>query len=341
MGSSSFEDELALEDGWCDGSGSGVGSWSRGEKEGRAEGGAEEWARSSGSRLDDFALPWRALRREDFLRAGGDSSTAARCFPFVAGELVWVLFPALLGADGEARVGSGVWRVARGIRRSSTRCDALEAKLHFLFSRALRLHSFPLPFHAMLALRLSALLAGLLWSTNTAYAAPTPSVCNGQAAYCARLYSNVSVIGAHNSYSVGAGNVGANQNYTVKTQLENGIRLIQVQGHMNNGSIHLCHTSYVQLSSSEPFIFPLVSAEQPLISTLLTLSQLQLFAPRLRNIHILPHRRQNLARLEPQRSPHHHHLQSERNLPHALGAVIRRCWNDGERLRPSDRPCRP
>lgn len=32
------------------------------------------------------------------------------------------------------------------------------------------------------------------------------STCNGHAEFCDRLYSNVSVIGAHNSYGVSKGN---------------------------------------------------------------------------------------------------------------------------------------
>lgn len=40
----------------------------------------------------------------------------------------------------------------------------------------------------------------------------------------------------------------ANQNYTIATQLDNGVRMLQVQGHMNNNELHLCHTSYVLLS---------------------------------------------------------------------------------------------
>ncbi|GAA5986464.1 hypothetical protein JCM10908_003764 [Rhodotorula pacifica] len=69
------------------------------------------------------------------------------------------------------------------------------------------------------------------------------SACNGHAEFCDRSYSNVSVIGAHNSYGVSKGNLAANQNYTVATQLDNGVRMLQVQGHMNGNDLHLCHTS--------------------------------------------------------------------------------------------------
>ncbi|KAG0665651.1 hypothetical protein C6P46_006435 [Rhodotorula mucilaginosa] len=69
------------------------------------------------------------------------------------------------------------------------------------------------------------------------------STCNGHAEFCDRSYSNVSVIGAHNSYGVSKGNLAANQNYTVATQLDNGVRMLQVQGHINGNDLHLCHTS--------------------------------------------------------------------------------------------------
>ncbi|GAA5823519.1 hypothetical protein JCM11251_000665 [Rhodosporidiobolus azoricus] len=74
-------------------------------------------------------------------------------------------------------------------------------------------------------------------------AATAQQTCNGHAEFCDRRYSNVSIIGAHNSYGVQAGSLAANQNYTVETQLNNGIRMLQVQGHMNGADLHLCHTA--------------------------------------------------------------------------------------------------
>ncbi|GAA6063501.1 hypothetical protein JCM10212_004763, partial [Sporobolomyces blumeae] len=74
-------------------------------------------------------------------------------------------------------------------------------------------------------------------------ASSSTTACNGHSELCDRKYSNVSVVGAHNSYGVSPGNIAANQNYTVETQLNNGIRLLQVQGHMNDNELHLCHTS--------------------------------------------------------------------------------------------------
>ncbi len=77
------------------------------------------------------------------------------------------------------------------------------------------------------------------------------SVCNGDASLCSRLYSNVTYIGAHDSYAVGTlqgATTGDNQDQPVTTQLNDGIRLLQVQAHKSSNSssgsgIDLCHSS--------------------------------------------------------------------------------------------------
>lgn len=86
------------------------------------------------------------------------------------------------------------------------------------------------------------------------------SVCNGDASLCNRLYSNVTYIGAHNSYSVGTlqgAMSGDNQEQSVTTQLNDGIRLLQIQAHKSSNStsgsgIDLCHSSYVFFSTCQP-----------------------------------------------------------------------------------------
>ncbi|KAI5477347.1 phospholipase C [Pseudohyphozyma bogoriensis] len=93
----------------------------------------------------------------------------------------------------------------------------------------------------------SALVALSLLSLSSTVSAQTK--CNGYEEFCSRSYSNVSVVGAHNSYSVSAGSIAANQNYTVTTQLNDGIRMLQVQGHMNGNDLHLCHTSCALLDA--------------------------------------------------------------------------------------------
>lgn len=66
---------------------------------------------------------------------------------------------------------------------------------------------------------------------------------------CSKTYSNVTYIGTHDSYSVSSGSLAANQNYTVTTQLNNGVRLLQNQVHNSSGVLHLCHTSCVLLDA--------------------------------------------------------------------------------------------
>ncbi|BGP07212.1 hypothetical protein JCM10049v2_003043 [Rhodotorula toruloides] len=85
-------------------------------------------------------------------------------------------------------------------------------------------------------------LAALAATASLLTTAAAQTACNGYSEYCSRKYSEVSIIGAHNSYAVQHGSLAANQNYTVETQLDNGIRMLQVQGHMNNNQLHLCHT---------------------------------------------------------------------------------------------------
>lgn len=78
------------------------------------------------------------------------------------------------------------------------------------------------------------------------------SVCNGDASLCSRLYSNVTYIGAHDSYAIGTlagAATGKNQEQSLTTQLNDGIRLLQVQAHKSSNSsssgsgIDLCHSS--------------------------------------------------------------------------------------------------
>lgn len=75
------------------------------------------------------------------------------------------------------------------------------------------------------------------------------TACNGDAALCSRKYSNVTYIGTHDSYSIGpTTQQSANQDVPVQTQLDDGIRALQIQGHKSDSSdggsgISLCHSS--------------------------------------------------------------------------------------------------
>ncbi|WRT69589.1 uncharacterized protein IL334_006578 [Kwoniella shivajii] len=68
------------------------------------------------------------------------------------------------------------------------------------------------------------------------------TTCNGHAELCSRQYSNVTFIGAHDSYAVGD-SIADNQDKDVTDQLNDGIRTLQLQAHNASDGVHLCHTS--------------------------------------------------------------------------------------------------
>ncbi|KAI9444817.1 PLC-like phosphodiesterase [Lactarius indigo] len=69
------------------------------------------------------------------------------------------------------------------------------------------------------------------------------TTCNGFSQFCDRSYGNITFVGAHDSYAVGTSNLFANQDYNVTQQLNDGIRMLQMQAHNQGGTIQLCHTS--------------------------------------------------------------------------------------------------
>lgn len=100
----------------------------------------------------------------------------------------------------------------------------------------------------MLLRNIAQAAAALLLSTQvpTSHAAATrrATVCNGHAELCSKSYGNVSFVGAHDSYAIGT-DLGANQDQSVTQQLNDGVRLLQVQAHMQNNGVKLCHTNCV------------------------------------------------------------------------------------------------
>jgi len=61
--------------------------------------------------------------------------------------------------------------------------------------------------------------------TSSAQQPAQTQPCNLHVEFCARRYSNITYVGAHNSPFVGGGNMAANQNLDVKAQLNDGIRM--------------------------------------------------------------------------------------------------------------------
>ncbi|GIJ84389.1 hypothetical protein Asppvi_003232 [Aspergillus pseudoviridinutans] len=82
--------------------------------------------------------------------------------------------------------------------------------------------------------------------TNPVTPRSTPTTCNGNPAYCTRLYSNITYLGAHDSPFVGD-LPQQNQNLQVTAQLDLGIRFLQGQTHKSldesDNALRLCHTS--------------------------------------------------------------------------------------------------
>ncbi|KAF8585822.1 PLC-like phosphodiesterase [Ramaria rubella] len=100
----------------------------------------------------------------------------------------------------------------------------------------------------MLFSTLAQVAAALLVSTNVlpvlaASISRRATTCNGHPELCSRSYGNVTFVGAHDSYAVGASDLASNQDYNVTQQLNDGVRLLQVQALQQPDGIHLCHTS--------------------------------------------------------------------------------------------------
>lgn len=69
---------------------------------------------------------------------------------------------------------------------------------------------------------------GTMFASSTSSSSPLPTntqPCNGYVEFCARNYSNITVVAAHNSPFVRPGSFAANQQYPVTTQLNDGIRM--------------------------------------------------------------------------------------------------------------------
>ncbi|KAH6899888.1 PLC-like phosphodiesterase [Thelonectria olida] len=81
--------------------------------------------------------------------------------------------------------------------------------------------------------------------TSTTAKPTNTQPCNNYVELCTRKYSNVTVVGCHNSPFVRPGNSGSNQELDVTTQLNDGVRFLQaqIQWPSNSSVPHFCHTS--------------------------------------------------------------------------------------------------
>lgn len=82
-------------------------------------------------------------------------------------------------------------------------------------------------------------------STSTAPTVVNTQPCNNYVELCDRKYSNITMVGCHNSPFVRPGNLASNQALDVTQQLNDGVRFLQGQMHWNaNDSVpHFCHTT--------------------------------------------------------------------------------------------------
>jgi hypothetical protein len=80
-------------------------------------------------------------------------------------------------------------------------------------------------------------------STSSSATATNTTPCNNYPEFCSRSYGNITEVSAHNSPFVKIGNAAANQELSVTTQLNDGIRLLQAQMQWANNTPHFCHTS--------------------------------------------------------------------------------------------------
>ncbi|ELR09034.1 hypothetical protein GMDG_03620 [Pseudogymnoascus destructans 20631-21] len=80
-------------------------------------------------------------------------------------------------------------------------------------------------------------------STSTGPQPTNKTPCNLHVEFCTRKYSNITQVCAHNSPFVKANNAAANQALGVVSQLDDGIRMLQIQAHVVNGTVFLCHSS--------------------------------------------------------------------------------------------------
>ena len=83
-------------------------------------------------------------------------------------------------------------------------------------------------------------------SAETAEPVPTNTrPCNNYPEFCNRKYSNITVVGCHNSPFVRPGSAAANQQLGVVDQLNDGVRFLQaqIQWPVNGTVPHFCHSS--------------------------------------------------------------------------------------------------
>ncbi|KXS96970.1 hypothetical protein AC578_5535 [Pseudocercospora eumusae] len=87
-------------------------------------------------------------------------------------------------------------------------------------------------------------------SSTTSSTRPMNTVpCNGFPDFCARKYSNITQVTAHNAAFAVKNNAASNQELSITDQLNDGIRMLQGQVHWENNTMWNCHTSCSELNA--------------------------------------------------------------------------------------------
>lgn len=87
-----------------------------------------------------------------------------------------------------------------------------------------------------------AVFSAALGASASTTPAKRATICNGHPELCERSYGAVTYVGTHNSYAIGPStNIAMNQDQDITRQLDDGVRMLQVQAHNENGVITLCH----------------------------------------------------------------------------------------------------
>lgn len=81
-------------------------------------------------------------------------------------------------------------------------------------------------------------------SSTSSSARPSNTIpCNGYPEFCNRKYSNITMVTAHNSAFVVKNNAASNQMLEPRTQLNDGVRMLQGEVHWENNTLWNCHTN--------------------------------------------------------------------------------------------------
>lgn len=87
-------------------------------------------------------------------------------------------------------------------------------------------------------------------SRTSSAARPTNTQpCNGYVEFCNRQWSNITYVAAHNFPFTRANNAARNQELGMIDQLNDGVRMLQVQAHYINETVYFCHTSCAILNA--------------------------------------------------------------------------------------------